>query len=137
MSSGALKHCLASDRKSRIPLLPNLMVCYCTKISFTRSSRPTLACANIGATLSWTRSEPHRSWWKRFLRDTGGTGFWHELYAVRGGFEAMYVDVQQPSGFLRFATSLPAKGDLFSARGQLRRGGVAETPAPYTEKEIS
>ena len=85
----------------------------------------------------WTRSEPHRSWWKRFLRDTGGTGFWHELYAVRGGFEAMYVDVRQPIGFLRFATSLPAKGNLFSARDRLRCGGKAETPAPYTEKEIS
>jgi hypothetical protein len=71
------------------------------------------------------------------LRDTGGTGFWHELYAVRGGFEAMYVDVRQPTGFLRFATPLPAKGDLFSARDRLRRGGVAETPAPYTEKELS
>jgi hypothetical protein len=66
-----------------------------------------------------------------------GTGFWHELYAVRGGFEAMYVDVQQPTGFLRFATPFPAKGDLFSARDRLRRGGVAETPAPYAEKELS
>jgi hypothetical protein len=28
------------------------------------------------------------------------------------------------------------KGDLFSARDRLRRGGVAQTPAPYTEKEI-
>jgi len=84
----------------------------------------------------WTRAEPHRDWWKRFLRDTGGTGFWHELYSVRGGFEAMYVDVQQPTGFLRFATSLPAKGNLFSARDRLRCGGKAETPAPYTEKEL-
>jgi signal transduction histidine kinase len=30
----------------------------------------------------WTRTEPHRDWWKQFLRDTGGTGFWHELYSV-------------------------------------------------------
>ena len=29
----------------------------------------------------WTRSEPHRELWKRFLRDSGGTGFWHETYA--------------------------------------------------------
>ena len=84
----------------------------------------------------WTRAEPHRNWWKRFLRNTGGTGFWHELYSVRGGFEAMYVDVRQPMGFLRFATSMPATGELFSARGRLRRAGMAERPAPYTEKEL-
>jgi hypothetical protein len=28
----------------------------------------------------WARSEPHRLWWKQFLRDSGGTGFWHETY---------------------------------------------------------
>jgi hypothetical protein len=31
------------------------------------------------------------------------TGFCHELYSARGGFEAIYVDVQRPIGFLRFA----------------------------------
>jgi hypothetical protein len=25
--------------------------------------------------------------------ETGGTGFWHELYSMRSGFEAMHVDV--------------------------------------------
>ena len=84
----------------------------------------------------WTRTEPHRDWWKQFLRDTGGTGFWHELYSVRGGFEAMYVDVQRPTGFLRFANPVPEKGSFFSARERLHRGGVANTPAPYTETEL-
>src|ERR1700751_4580136 len=28
--------------------------------------------------LTWTRSEPHRIWWQLFLKDSGGTGFWHE-----------------------------------------------------------
>ena len=84
----------------------------------------------------WTRTEPHRYWWNQFLRDTGGTGFWRELYSVRGGFEAMYVDVQRPTGFLRFANPVPAKGSFFSARERLHRGGVANTPAPYTETEL-
>jgi hypothetical protein len=39
-----------------------------------------------------------------------GTGFWHELYSARGGFEAIYADVQRPIGFLRFAKTVPAKG---------------------------
>jgi fumigallin biosynthesis monooxygenase-like protein len=84
----------------------------------------------------FTRTEPHREWWKQFLQDTGGTGFWHELYSARGGFEAMYVDVQRPIGFLRFAKAVPAKGGLFSARGRLHRDGAAETPAPYMENEV-
>jgi len=84
----------------------------------------------------WTRAEPHRLWWKQFLRDTGGTGFWHELYTIRNGFEAVYIDTRKPTGFLRFAPALPAKGSLFSARERLGRSGAAETSAPYTETEL-
>jgi Domain of unknown function (DUF4188) len=84
----------------------------------------------------FARTEPHREWWKRFLRDTGGTGFWHELYSARGGFEAMYVDVHRPIGFLRSAKTVPAKGGLFSARERLHRDGVADTPAPYSETDV-
>ena len=32
----------------------------------------------------WTRTLPHQGWWRDFLHDTGGTGFWHETY-MRGG----------------------------------------------------
>ena len=84
----------------------------------------------------WARAEPHQLWWRQFLQDTGGTGFWHERYSVRGGFESVYVDVQKPIGFLRFANAVSAKGSLFSARGRLGRGGAAESPAPNTESEL-
>jgi hypothetical protein len=77
-----------------------------------------------------------REWWKQFLQDTGGTGFWHELYSARGGFEAIYLDVQRPIGFLRFAKAVPAKGSLFSARERLHRDGMADTPAPYSETDL-
>lgn len=46
----------------------------------------------------WTRSEPHREWWQQFLRDSGGTGFWHEAYFIRGGMEAVYIDINLPLG---------------------------------------
>jgi hypothetical protein len=84
----------------------------------------------------WTRADPHRTWWKQFLQDTGGTGFWHELYSVRGGFESVYIDIEKPIGFLRFANPIAAKGGFFTARDRLRRGGVPEMPAPYTETEL-
>ena len=81
----------------------------------------------------WARTGFHEAWWRTFLRDTGGTGFWHELYSVRGGFESMYVDIHKPIGFLRFGSVVPAKGALFSARSRLGYGGAAERPPPYQE----
>jgi hypothetical protein len=33
----------------------------------------------------WARSEPHRLWWQEFLRNSGGTGFWHETYLMSWG----------------------------------------------------
>ncbi len=74
---------------------------------------------------AWARSEPHRVWWKNFLRDSGGAGFWHETYFMRGGMEAVYDDVTgAPLGFQGFAPSVPARGSMFSARARLGVGGV-------------
>jgi hypothetical protein len=82
---------------------------------------------------AWTRSEPHRRWWKDFLRDSAGTGFWHETYSARGGIEAIYDDLEQPIGMMKFAPLQPAKGPLFGARARLRREG--ESPAPVLAEE--
>ena len=71
----------------------------------------------------WTRSEPHRVWWRKFLRDSGGTGFWHETYFMGGGMEAIYDDLNAPTGLARFAPMEPARGAMFSAR---RRAGRDE-----------
>ena len=56
----------------------------------------------------WSRSEPHRLWWQNFLRDSGGTGFWHEAY---------------------LAPTVPARGAMLSARRRARRD-EAPVPAP-------
>jgi hypothetical protein len=62
----------------------------------------------------WTRSEPHLRWWQDFLRNSGGTGFWHEAYFMRGGMEAVYDDLNLPSfGFQAFAPNVPSKGLCF------------------------
>ncbi len=76
--------------------------------------------------LAWTRSEPHRDWWKTFLKNSGGTGFWHETYLMTGGMEAIYDDVPQPIGFMRFARVVPARGPMFSAT---HRAGSERTEA--------
>jgi len=70
---------------------------------------------DMDSLLDWTRSEPHREWWKNFLKNSGGTGFWHETYLLAGGMEAVYGDVAQPIGFMKFAPIVPARGPMFSA----------------------
>jgi hypothetical protein len=85
---------------------------------------------------SWSRSEPHRLWWQQFLRDSGGTGFWHETYFRRGGIEAVYVDMQSPTGLARFAPLESARGAMFSARKRAGIAGDAKGPAAVTEGEF-
>jgi hypothetical protein len=77
----------------------------------------------------WARSLPHQDWWKNFLRDTGGTGFWHEAYFMRGGMEAVYDSIPKELGFSAFAPVEPARGRMFSARGRAGAKGE-ETVAP-------
>jgi hypothetical protein len=84
--------------------------------------------------LSWTRSEPHRLWWKNFLQNSGGTGFWHETYLMQGGMEAIYDDVAEPIGFMRFAPVKPARGAMF---GAAHRTANPHDPEPVvSEKEL-
>ncbi len=70
----------------------------------------------------WTRELPHQQWWKDFLRDSAGTGFWHETYFMRGGVEAIYDDVDKPIGLMSFAPLEKARGPMFSARNRLGLG---------------
>lgn len=85
---------------------------------------------------SWARSEPHRVWWQQYLRDSGGTGFWHETYFMRGGMEAVYDDMVKDTGFLRFAPVQAARGRMYSARGRAQQPGKLRTPAPIAEDEF-
>jgi hypothetical protein len=87
---------------------------------------------DMDSLLSWSRSEPHRAWWKNFLRDSGGTGFWHETYLMRGGMEAIYDDLPAPIGFLRFAPEIPARGSMF---GAARRAAQPQDAAPVVRED--
>jgi Domain of unknown function (DUF4188) len=84
--------------------------------------------------LKWTRSDPHRQWWQGFLKDSGGTGFWHETYFRGGGMEAIYDDVPRPIGFMNFAPVVEARGPMFGAAA---RSGEQFTAEPVmTEKQL-
>jgi hypothetical protein len=84
----------------------------------------------------WARSEPHRIWWKNFLRDSGGTGFWHETYFMRGGIEAIYDDMPRPTGLLSSAPAVAARGPMFSSRQRAHLAHAAAIPPPVAESEL-
>ena len=89
---------------------------------------------------TWSRSEPHRAWWINFLRDFGGTGFWHETYSMRGGIKAVFDDMPKPIGLMRFAPPRAAKGGMFTARQRAAATNVAafadlQAPPPVVAED--
>ena len=85
----------------------------------------------------WARGDPHRAWWSELLADAGGTGFWHETYSMRGGIEAIYLDLTgNPLGLGTFAPREPARKSMFSARDRLRVGSAESAESAVAEDEI-
>jgi hypothetical protein len=83
----------------------------------------------------WARSGTHKQWWQGYLRDTEGTGFWHETYFRGGEMESVYVDM--PSvGMGRFAQHVAARGSMFSARRRLGRIEEAGPQSAIPEEEL-
>lgn len=69
---------------------------------------------------AFTRSAPHSVWWRDFLKDPQGAGFWHEAYSARG-IEAVYVNLPgRRLGLGMFAPVAKPVGTLMSARQRLR-----------------
>lgn len=86
---------------------------------------------------SWVRSDPHRQWWKEFLGNSKGTGFWHEAYFMEGGMEAVYLNMVKKTGFLCFAPALEARNSMFSARQRIHKAdNPSKKEAPVSEQKI-
>ena len=83
----------------------------------------------------WAHERPHKDWWRDYLRDRGGTGFWHETYFRDGAVEAVYIDMPQ-AGLTKFAPMQPARGSLFSARRRLGLKEGTEPPPVVTEESL-
>lgn len=67
---------------------------------------------------AFTRSEPHRDWWAHFMKQDSGAGFWHETYRLKGGMEAVYLNMP-PIGLAAFAPNRAPEGAWKNARGRL------------------
>ena len=83
----------------------------------------------------WARTGVHAQWWKGFLEDRGGVGFWHETYSGGSPIESVYIDMARV-GLSRFAPVHEARGSMFSARKRLRRTAEPEFESPVTEREL-
>jgi hypothetical protein len=88
---------------------------------------------DLPSLLEFARSEPHRQWWLDFLKDSGGTGFWHETYSVKGGMEAVYDDVPKPLGFTKFARVERARGPMFGSAARLKRSDEGKPALTETD----
>ena len=75
--------------------------------------------ADQASLLAFTRQQPHAGWWRDFLSDTNGSGFWHEACFASGGMEAIYVNMPQRTGFAGFAPVVAPVGPLMTARDRL------------------
>jgi len=81
----------------------------------------------------WARTGPHAQWWREFIKDRGGTGFWHETYLAQGGIEAGYLDMPHDLGLSQFAPHVAKRGSMFSARRRLGIAGQETTASPLPE----
>ncbi|QIG80733.1 monooxygenase family protein [Stakelama tenebrarum] len=79
------------------------------------------------AMLAFTRDQPHGGWWRDFLRDQQGSGFWHETY-TRGGIEAVYVAMPDAPGLGTFAPRIDAVGPMLTSRERLARDAARVAP---------
>lgn len=77
----------------------------------------------------FTRSAPHSGWWRDFLADRHGCGFWHEAYNARGGVEAIYVGIDTPIGLGAFAPPRQPEGPFLSSRDRLAADARGRTIA--------
>lgn len=68
---------------------------------------------------AFTRSDPHKTWWRDFSRDASGNGFWHEAYRLSGGMEAIYVGMPHPVGLGTFAATRQPQGPFMTSRQRL------------------
>ncbi|MEA2434086.1 MAG: hypothetical protein QOG54_1543 [Actinomycetota bacterium] len=83
----------------------------------------------------WARSGVHAEWWKSFLDNPGGAGFWHETYFRGGQIECVYIDMPGV-GLSQFAPLEEARGSMFSARKRLGLTDETDLEPPVPEQQL-
>lgn len=83
----------------------------------------------------WARTGVHAQWWKGFLEDRGGAGFWHETYFRGGQIESVYIDMPLV-GLSQFAPREAARGSMFSARRRIGFREESRLESPIGEQDL-
>jgi hypothetical protein len=83
----------------------------------------------------WARTGVHSEWWKSFLEDRGGAGFWHETYSRGGQIESVSIDMPA-FGLSKFAPREEARGSMFSARRRLGLSAETDARSPVAEEQL-
>jgi hypothetical protein len=68
---------------------------------------------------AFTRIDPHAGWWRAFIKESGGTGFWHGAYRKQGGMEGIYLDMPSPLGLQKLAPPQAPDGAYQTGRARL------------------
>ncbi len=89
------------------------------------------------ALAAFTRSAPHSGWWRDFLADKHGAGFWHEAYHARGGVEAIYVGMPDAIGLVTFAPAAAAIGPFLTASGRHRHDLTFRMPGVASQEKCA
>lgn len=55
---------------------------------------------------------------------------------MRGGMEAVYVDLPKDIGFLRFAPEREAMESMFSSRSRANQSGESPKPSAISENDL-
>ena len=84
---------------------------------------------------AYSKSEPHRTWWKNFVKSSGGTGIWHETYHMRGGMESIYGDLGDAPGFGQFMPMRLPRGSMVSRHENYQEPELSHLPVRLPEVE--
>jgi hypothetical protein len=79
----------------------------------------------------WARTSPHREWWKSYIRNPRGTGFWHETYSAGPVSKPFMMRCANRPDSCVSRPARPAAGRFFSARKRLRL--TSAPPANHDE----
>ena len=83
---------------------------------------------------AYAKSEPHRTWWKNYVKSAGGTGIWHETYHMRGGMEAIYGDMEKAPGFGAFMPMQLPRGTMASRHTHFEDADIGHLPVEEFER---
>ena len=87
---------------------------------------------DMDSLLTWTRSEPHRAWWKTSCATPAAPASGTKPTPCAAAWKPSTTTSPNPIGFARFAPNVDARGSMFTAA---HRTAIANTAPPVVNEE--